>query len=358
MKSALSLMAGVLLVACAATDDLSSIAAKPPLDRSVLISGGAFFAPVTDSEGTFYSSAVAEPTAPPTTDTEAIPFAEIVDVLERARVFQRLVPDSDSVRRVSLRAQLARPDASEDLAAFLQKSRDEGFDLLVLVEELRDGPIESLGTNNRWPVTFATWILLGIGALIPDRTFESRATLKVSMRDLQTGALLLSLPIGPGPVELALTERTDIWGILLSIIVPPFWVGDDRESLVDSVRTTTERRLLLRLARELKSEVFRRSLDDAGAASIQLVAAPGGPRVVVDSRESLSGVRLEGPGYLDQAVTDQFGRDLIASRDIQGIRFRYSAALPKATKRGPFQVKIGTLRGGVASATFTLESAR
>jgi hypothetical protein len=358
MRSLTYLLSAALLVACAGTDDLSGVALKPPLDRAVLVSGGAFFSPLAGSAGTFRSSDDAGARRDQGVSQEAIPFAQIVDVLERGRVFQRMVADSDPVRRSRLRAQLAEREPGLGLAAFLQRSREAGFDLLLLVEELRDGPIETQGTNNRWPVTFATWILLGVGALIPDRTFESRATLKVSLRDLQTGALLLSVPIGPGPVELALTERTDFLGLVSSIIVPPFWVGDDQDAVIDSVRTTTERRLLVRLVRELKSEVFRRSLDDTGPASIQLLDGPAGPRVVVDSRESLSVVRIDGPGYRDPATIEEFGRDLIASREIQGARFRYSAPLPEAAIRGAFQIKVGTLRGGVASATFTLESAR
>lgn len=358
MRATPWLLCALSLAACAGTDDLRGIAAKPPLDRAVLISGGAFFSPLPGSVGTFLVNKAGESPQLPNPGEEAIPFSQIVDVLDRGRVFQRIVADTETDRRGNLRAQLAQRDPDASLAVFLAQARADGFDLLILVEELRDGPIENQGTNNRWPVTFATWILLGVGALIPDRTFESRATLKVSLRELQTGAQLLSLPIGPGPVELALTERADLLGLLMSVIVPPFWVGDDHESVVASVRATTERRMLLRLARELKSEVFRRSLDDTGPATIQLVDTSDGPQVVIDTRESLSTVRIDGPGYVDALAIEQFSKDLVASRTIQGIRFHYNAPLPKATAGGAFQVKVSTLRGGVASATFTLESAR
>ena len=347
-----------LLAGCAGTDDLRGIAAKPPLDRAVLVSGGAFFAPLVGSEGTFLLAEAGQSVTVPDATREAISFAAIVDVLDRGRVFQRVVADTDDVRRRELSRQLQRRDNATGVSEFLRQAREDGFDLLVLVEELRDGPIESQGINNRWPVTFATWILLGVGALIPDRTFESRATLKVSLRELQTGRELGNLVLGPGPVELALTERSDLLGLLMSVIVPPFWVGDDPEAVADSVRTTTERRLLLSLARDLKSEVFRRRLDDAGAADIQLLQSAEGLRVVVESRESLSVVRLEGIGYQDAELAERFGLALVQSRTIQGARFHYEALLPKATARGPFQIKVGTLRGGIASATFTSQSAR
>lgn len=354
----------LVLAACAGTDDLRGVAQKPPLNLAVLVSGGAFFAPLPGSSGTFLFSADGSPSADgepetvPDATKEAIPLAAIVDVLRRGRVFQRVVADLDPERRRMLRAQLANRDRVAGLADFLQQARDDGFDLLVLVEELRDGPIESLGTNNRWPVTFATWILLGVGAFIPDRTFESRATLKVSLRELQSGRELGNVVLGPGPVELALTERTDLFGMLLSVIVPPFWVGDDHEAVADSVRGTTERRLLLSLARDLKSEVFRRRLADTGAADIQLQPSPEGLRVIVESRESLSVVRLEGPGYQDAAAGERFASQLMDSRSTQSFRFHYEALLPRASAPGLFQIKVGTLRGGIASATFQAENAR
>jgi len=358
MRAFLLLAVCALFTACAGTDDLRGIALKPPMDRAVLISGGAFYSPWQGVEGTFVAGKDGAPPVQPAEEDEAIPFAQIVDVLDRARVFQRIGFDSDPAHRRGLRAELSTRQAGPELAAFLQQARADGYDLLVLIEELSDGPIESQGTNNRWPVTFATWILLGVGALIPDRTFESRATLKVSLRELQTGREMLSLPIGPGPVELALTERTDWLGLLLSVIVPPFWVDDDHDAVVASVRATTERRLLLRLARELKSEVSRRSVSEREAASIQLVNSPEGLRVVINSRESVSGARIDGPGYSDEDVVAQFSRDLVASRTIQGTRFRYNALLPKATQPGAFQIKVATLRGGMSSSTFTPESAR
>tara|TARA_R110002094_G_scaffold96812_9_gene97887 strand:+ start:509 stop:1585 length:1077 start_codon:yes stop_codon:yes gene_type:complete len=348
----------MLLASCAGTDDLRGIAAKPPLDRAVLVSGGAFFSPLPGSEGTFILRELGAPAQPPDATKEAIPFAAILDVLDRGRVFQRVVGDTDEMRRRDLRQQLRLRSDETGVLEFLQQAREDGFDLLVLIEELRDGPIDNQGTNNRWPVTFATWILLGVGALIPDRTFESRATLRVSLRELQSGREIASFEVDSGPIELALTERTDVLGLLASIIVPPFWVGDDREAVAASVRATTERRLLLSLARKLKSEVFRRRLDDLAAADIQLVQSPEGTRVVVSSIESLSVVRIEGPGFQDAAVCDRFATELINSRDLQRIRFHYEALLPKPTADGSFQIRIGTLRGGVASATFTAESAR
>jgi hypothetical protein len=352
MKSWHCCFALLVLASCAGTDDLRGIAAKPPLDRSVLVTGGAFFSPLAGSEGTFALPDLDSPERLPDANREAIPFSAILDVLNRGRVFQHVVGDTDATRRRQLRQQLRLRSNEGGLSGFLQQAREDGFDLLVLVEELRDGPIESQGTNNRWPVTFATWFLLGVGALIPDRTFESRATLRVSLRELQSGREIANLEVESGPIELALTERTGFLGLAASIIVPPFWVYDDREAVAESVRATTERRLLLSLASKLKSEVFRRRIDNLAAADIQLQSSPEGVRVVVQSSESLSVVRLKGPGYTDEVVSDRFASEFMNSRDLQGTRFRYEALLPKPTAGGSFQIMVGTLRGGVASATF------
>ena len=223
----------------------------------------------------------------------------------------------------------------------------------MLVEELQDGPIESQGTNGRWPVTFATWILLGVGAFIPDRTFESRSALRVSFRELQTGEEVDSILLVPGPIDLSLTERSDLLGFLASIVVPPFWVGDDEQVVSRSVRDTSERRLLVSLARELKSDVRRRRLREREVATITLQDRSGRPTVVVEAAEALSVAKLIGRGLTDEAG-EEFVRQLLSSRLLQGDRSRYEATVPP-TLRGRFQLRVGTLRGGVSSSTFRLE---
>ena len=358
LRAKLALYWLLLLGSCASTDDLQGVAQRPPINRAVLVSGGAFLKPAVGAGSTFTRSTDGAVADSSDGSLEAIPFEAIVDVLERGRVFQRVVADSDAGRRRELRRHLDDRDEAAGVSAFLRQAREDGFDLLVLIEELRDGPVETQGTNNRWPVTLATWVLLGVGVFIPDRTFESRATLRVSLRELETGLEIGDLVLDSGPIELALAERTDLLGLLYSIILPPFWVGDDSATVKASVRATTKQRLLLSLARDLKSQVFRRRLDDLAAADIQLVESPDGLRVVVQSRESLSVVRLEGAGYQDQFVIEAFGVDLVNSRALQGTRFQYSALLPPASVAGVFQIRVGTLRGGVASATFSRESAR
>ena len=78
--------------------------------------------------------------------------------------------------------------------------------------------------------------------------------------------------------------------------------------------------------------------------------------MVIESEESLSVARLICES-LDEAAADDFRARLLASRRLQAGRLRYEAALPRAV-RGMFQVRVATLRGGVASSTFRLGEAR
>lgn len=334
--------------------ELSGLAEGPPLDYAVLVTGGAYLVAEPGRPGTFVG---AEPAAdgavgPAAAPAEPIPMAAVLDVLQQGRVFHRVHPDEDPAHRRRVQQALQARPGDPAMQAFLQDARDRGFDLLLVVEELHDGATETQGINGRWPVTFFTWILLGIGIVIPDHTFESRATLRVTVRDLQTGAVLHDPLLVGGPIELSLTERSDWWGLLSSVLVPPFWVGNDDESLGASVRGVVQRRLLLSLARDLKSESVRQRLRERSAARLALVDDGGRPEVVVDVAESLSVARLRGAADLPAADVGAFERQLLASMRRDGDRFRYRAPLPAAARGGIVQVLVGTIRGDVASATF------
>ncbi len=344
------LLVAVLAAACASSGgELQGLAGQPPLDCAVLVTGGAYLTPTRAGNGTFADPGAENGAA---SDGEAIPIATVIEVLERTGAFQRIALDPDPADRRRRRDALIARAPGEGLLAFLQQARADGFDLLLVIEELQDGPIEQQGTNSRWPVTFATWILLGVGMLIPDRTFESRAALRVTLRDLQTGRVLEDPLLTAGPIDLALTERGDFLGIVTSIIVPPFWVGDDDESVRAAVRETTQRRLLLSLAQNLKSESVRQHLRERSPASLALVDTPSGRKLMVDSFEGLSGVRLRTDPALDDASAMKFEQELLGSVTIEGVRYHYEAPLPPAVDGKRLQVLVGTLRGGVASATF------
>jgi hypothetical protein len=356
----------VVLAGCqSAATDLRGLGELPPLDYAVLVTGGAFLA-AGQAEGTFTMPPPAAAPAPigdgsavaPAAPGEPIPMAAVLDVLREGRVFGHVDIDADAAALRLGRARMGVDVPDAELNTFLQRTRDAGYDLLLVVEELQDGPIESQGINGRWPVTFIAWILLGLGAIIPDHTFESRATLRATLRELPTGRVLHDPLLVGGPIELTLNERSDWVGLLMSMLVPPFWIGDDEAVARESVRSIMARRLLVQLARDLKSESVRQRLRQRSAAAIELVDQDGRPVVVVDAAEALTVARLRVEGGDAGETSPAFEQRLLASLRREGERCRYSAALPTGLAPGRLQVLVGTIRGSVASATFTLEPGR
>lgn len=338
-----AILAFALLVGCQSqASELRGLAERPPLDYAALVSGGAYLARTTASmSGTFARDGEFP------ADTEPLPIGEVLGALREAAVFRRVEPDDDAHRGV-LRQQLASRGVAPALLDFLQATRDRGFDLLVVVESLQDDAIDAQGVNARWPVTLLTWALLGIGVFIPDHTFESGVTLRVTIRDLQTGAVVADTISSAGPIDLSLVERGSALGIVSSILVPPFWVPDDEESVNAVVREFTQRRLLLALARELKSEPMRQRLRNGAIAALSM---QGDGVVTVDSKEALTAVRVRGGG-LDDAQSLAFERQLLGSLRAEGDRFVYEARLPGGEPRDDVQVLVATIAGSVASSTF------
>lgn len=332
-----------LLAGCQSqASELRGLADRPALDYAALVSGGAYLQRANAAtSGTFARDGEFA------ADAEPLPIGEVLLALREAGVFRRAEPDDDA-HRIELRQQLESRRADPALLDFLQATRDRGFDLLVVVESLQDDAIDAQGVNGRWPVTLLTWALLGIGVFIPDHTFESGVTLRVTIRDLQTGAVVADTISSAGPIDLSLVERGSALGLVSSILVPPFWVPDDEQSVNAAVREFTQRRLLLALARELKSEPMRQRLRDGAIAALSM---QGEGVVTVDSKEALTAVRVRGGG-LDDAQSLAFERQLLGSLRAAGDRFVYEARLPGGNPRADVQVLVATIAGSVASGTF------
>lgn len=327
--------------------ELRGLAERAPLDYSVLVTGGAWLqSAATGVAGTFGEAVEGGPAVEP------LAIGDIVSALREASVFRRIDVDLDA-RRAAVRDQFASRRSEPQLLEFLQEARDGGFDLLLVVEGLQDDAIEAQGVNGRWPITFLTWFLLGIGAFIPDHTFESGVTLRVTLRDLQTGAVLAESISSAGPIDLSLVERSSAAGILSSIVVPPFWVPDDEQRVAEEVRMFTQRRLLLALARELKSEPMRLRLRRGAIAAISRLRDGV---VLVESMEALREARLRSADGAVARGGDEFARTLLGSLRREGDRYVYEAPLP--TGIGGVQVLVATIAGNVASATFGDEGGR
>ncbi|MCC6670808.1 MAG: hypothetical protein IT458_07100 [Planctomycetes bacterium] len=353
-RSALLLLAAAAAGCRSATvADPASLAAADPLPYSVLVSGGGFVtrglggAPETPLQSTY-----------PIDPAEAFPLASVTEALRRGRVFVRLEQDQRGADARAHLAAMAESPTLGDLPAqeLLREAREGGHDYVLLLERLQDGPIEQGGINEQWPLTISTWFLLGLGFLIPDHTYESRATLRVSLREVQSGRTVDDRVLAAGPVDLSLVERGHVWSLLSSIVVPPFWAADDPEGVAVIVRELTTRRLMLALARQLKSLEVGERLRERAAAAIEVRREGRGVLVRIDSREPVSIVRLR----LDRvplrgAEAAEFERRLLHSATLlEGRVLRHEATWDAPLSGRHLQVLVQTQAGGVASVTVAL----
>jgi hypothetical protein len=339
-----------LLGACrsSAFAELDSLAESAPLPYSALVTGGAFV------EGGEAAGPLARTFLETEPHGEAIALDTIRAALGRGRVFERTERDARGAveRAAALRG--AGPQGADELLAV---ARAGGHDFLLVVERLDDREVQVQGINGQWPITASVWLLIGLGMVIPDHTYESRASLRVSIRDAQTGAVLHPMVFDAGPVDLSLIERTDIWGLLQSVIVPPFWVGDDPARVVATVRATTAARVVTKLCRELKSIAVRQRLAASMPAQITVARLEGAVRVEIEAAEGLSFVRVAVDGAMVAGeAAAAFADELLGSV----IRAPNGRLVYAAVYRGPpageyLRVLAQTISGGVASTTVRID---
>ena len=333
--------------------DLSGIAAEPALPYSVLVTGGAFAEFEPDGE-VAHLRRTYRPTA---ALDEAIPLGTVVQVLRQGRVFVRIAgDDSDPALRAKIAAQIGPAPVHEaELQAFLERARRGGHDFLLVVERLEDGPVELRGVNGQWPITAAVWLMIGLGMVIPDHTYESKAQLHVALRDVQSGRTLYSDQFGSGLIDLSLIERTDFLGLVESIVVPPFLVGDDDEAVEAIIRDTASARLLVSMARDLKAPPFRSKLLQQLPARVVVVLDGDAIDVEVLDADSLSSVRVQVDATpMRGPRLETFGRALLDSAEERGGRWSYRARFPRPATGSHVQVLVQTVTGRVASATVSL----
>lgn len=335
--------------------DLAVLADRPPLPCSVLVTGGAFIEAARTADESGPRSRTFVPTG-----AEAFSLQDLGQLLVRARVFvrTRTDPRATGERRLSAVAS-AVPDEVTALDELLRQARSDGHDYLLVLERVDDGPVEALGVNGQWPITLTTWLLVGLGALIPDHAYESRASLRASLRDVHDGDAVQELVIGASSVELSLLERTGVLGWLQSIVVPPFWVGDDDERVVRHLRSVVEQKLMLGLAQRLKSVDVADRLTRNQPAAVRVAHVPHGLQVDVEARESISFLRLRvDDEVLGGAEFDLFHRAFLASRAPREDALHYRAVLPIEIDGYRLQVLVQTNTGRVGSLSFDLSDVR
>lgn len=348
-----------LFSGCAATgiEEFSSLAAKPSLPCSVLVTGGSFVQAPPGEPEPGGAGARARTFALAPEGTEAFPLDDLMRSLDLGKVFVAMTRDHapvESRRRVAgIRADTASDD--EALEATLLRARTAGHDFLLVVERIEDGPVEARGVNDRWPFTLGAW-LFALGAFIPDRTYESRARLQVSMRDVYSGRRVFApILLEAGPVDLNMIERCTWWGFVQSIIVPPFWTSTDDASIVGAVRVESVGRLLIAAVRRLKSAEVRAQLGNSGPAAIEVERTEDGHRVRIDSSEALRAVALRRDGAaLAPEVEAAFAQACLRSVESAGERYRYTTSLPPLGPGRLLQVIVQTEAAGLSSTTVDL----
>lgn len=351
----LAFLGVILLPSCAFTgvEDLASLRDKPPLPYSVMITGGGFVTAPNErvtgelSRTFLYDDRVAE----------AFTLKKLQENLGLAKVFVVTATDDGPAADRTVVSGLGEGQSLEvaELSSMLGRAQQAGHDFLLIVEKIQDGPVESRGINDRWPFTLAAW-LFALGALIPDRTYESRARLRVSMRDVYSGRQVVKpIVVEPGPVDLNMFERCGLLGFVQSIVIPPFFTSTDPASIVESIRDESTPRMLTSLVRRLKSAEVRDQLQSASSLGILTQRVEGGWQVSVETEEPVSsvGLRLDGRPLQTPGVT-AFERELLESRQRTETGLQYTAVYTESHEGQYLQVAVQTEAAKVRSMTVRL----
>lgn len=338
----------------AALPDLADLAARPQLDASVLLTGGAFVAQ-PEPRGT---QRMPRTFAGAEDQGEALGMGDLASILGRARVFVGLAVDgAPAALRRSLSSADGRGEGSsgEGLRAAMQRAQAGGHDFLLVVERIRDAAVEDRGINDRWPFTLAAW-LFALGWLIPDHSYESLARLQLSLRDAHSGERVMSpLLLEPGAVDLNMLERCNAWGFVQSILVPPFWTSTDAAVITGNVRHHSRTQLMVAAARRLKSVEVREALRTAGPVDLDLRRGPRGLVLSAATRVPLRALSLRRRGdTLPAEQVEGLARRFLASVREVGGNYRYEVLLPELGPQA-LRVLVQTEAAQIRSATFSLE---
>ena len=289
---------------------------------------------------------------------EPISFDSIRETLIQGRVASGLIllPSATQGEREALAMESS---LGAGLGPTRQRAEEEGADLILVLEGLKEAPILVQGVTNTWPVAGVVWLLVGLGGLIPDTRFESRAVLKASLRDVYTGRRLMTFTVTSDPMDLSLFQRAGFWKIVSHIIIPPPLVGSDQEVVAPVVREEVIRQLKLKLVARLKSEETREQLLRELDFRLELVEQRGRRvELTVQSHQEVKYIEIWINGKVadDKKVQDfrtafYGSRQPIPRLDLH----RYHAVLSGLPKSAEVRVLVLTLAGQRVSSTLTLE---
>ncbi|MHC5066143.1 MAG: hypothetical protein ACYTG5_19460 [Planctomycetota bacterium] len=336
--------------------DFSELAEQPALPYAVRVTGGAFLDGPERIPGSPLSSTFAQDGVDA---GEVLQLDDMVDALRSARVFSHVDADRSGIAfRNELSTQADALDFNDpEIREYLRAARVGGADYLLVIQGVQDAPVVDRGINDRWPATLALWLLVGLGAIIPDHSFETTATMEIALREVQTGQLIPGTrqELTGGPLELSLVSRGSSWWWLKMILIPPFWISSDEEEVAKKMREDTSRRLMFSMARFLKDSSLEQALDDFEAASATCVRTDSGLRIQVSAKESLSYLRLSldsiaqsGPEF------ESFERALIASESLVNGAYEYGSEWKMTPPTGRLQILMQTVGGRVVSRTIEL----
>jgi hypothetical protein len=295
---------------------------------------------------------------------EPIAFETVLEELRRGRLATQVWgPPLDVARREAIAF-------GSQQTSFVEEARRQalldGADLLLVLEGLREGPIDFLGVTGQWPVSSVAWLLVGLGIFIPDHRYEARIKLVASLRDAHTGRTLLpNIVLAPGSLDIAVVTRQTFLGLLPSLLIPPPLMASDAATVRAVVREESDRRLLLRLLSRLKDPETIESLEAALPMRLRLTPLGDGRlqvAVLTELEIAAAEVELRRPGGerggVPPSVLDAFRSGLLAARRVEGERLGYSAELTGLPKTGQVRIVIQSIAGQVVSATVALGEER
>ena len=361
--AALVVLVSTLASSCTSSlvRDANRLAQLPPLPYRIAVVGGAFLPDALraelgrkplQSDGAVPSlwSRTFEPG-----QAEPIAFDAILRLLRRGRAATRILnlsmPDS------AFRELLANRDGA-GLERAQREAEQAGADLVLVIEGLREGPVQFLGVTGQWPITTVAWLLAGLGVFVPDHRYQSKVKLRASLRDVHSGRALMSgMLFSPAPLELALWDRSDFFGIVSSILVPPSLVGDDVAAVVEEVRRDGAQKLLLALLARLKDPETLETLRARMPLRLRLRIEAGQLLVELRTQQELQDLLVEGIAAdgSRQAMSDadflDFRRAFLAGSVHDSDGFSYRGKLPLKHAARELRVLVQDVAGQRASAS-------